>query len=151
MTEAKIRSARAKPARRHLEDMRYERVTNGIRVSVSPAYLAKESDPSDDLYVWSYTVKIDNQSNDRVQLIRRHWLITDAKGMTEEVKGVGVVGEQPVIAPGEQFEYTSGAPLSTPSGMMVGRYLMETAEGDAFEVDIPAFSLDSPHERRLVH
>ena len=96
-------------------------------------------------------MRIDNLSDERVQLRTRHWLITNAKGMTEEVKGVGVVGEQPVLEPGERFEYTSGAPLSTPSGMMVGRYGMETATGARFEVDIPAFSLDSPHENRLVH
>lgn len=129
----------------------YERETNGIRVSVRSTYLEKQSDPSDDLFVWSYTVRIQNGSRKSVRLRTRHWLITNAKGLTEEVKGVGVVGEQPVIKPGEGFEYTSGAPLSTPSGMMVGRYGMESAEGEIFEVDIPAFSLDSPHERQKVH
>lgn len=129
----------------------YERMTKGIKVSVRPTFLDGQSDPSDDLYVWSYTVRIDNCSKESVRLRTRHWLITNAKGLTEEVKGVGVVGEQPLIKPGERYEYTSGAPLSTPSGMMVGRYGMEGAKGDLFEVDIPAFSLDSPHERRRVH
>lgn len=129
----------------------YERVTNGIKVSVRPAFQEGQSDPDDDLYVWSYTVRIDNGSRKSVRLRTRHWLITNAKGLTEEVRGVGVVGEQPLIKPGERFEYTSGAPLSTPSGMMVGRYGMESAEGELFEVDIPAFSLDSPHERQRAH
>lgn len=129
----------------------YERETNGIKVSVRPTFLEGQSDPDDDLYVWSYTVKIHNGSHGNVRLRTRHWLITNAKGLTEEVRGIGVVGEQPLIKPGEGFEYTSGAPLSTPSGMMVGRYGMESAEGELFEVDIPAFSLDSPHERRKVH
>ncbi|HBS33107.1 MAG TPA: Co2+/Mg2+ efflux protein ApaG [Parvularcula sp.] len=129
----------------------YERTTNGIRVSVKPTYLDRQSDPADGLFVWSYTVRIHNGSDESVRLRTRHWLITNARGMTEEVKGVGVVGEQPLIKPGEGYEYTSGAPLSTPSGMMVGRYGMETIDGEHFEVDIPAFSLDSPHERRLVN
>lgn len=130
---------------------KYERVTNGIRVIVKPVFLDRQSDPSDGLFVWSYTVRIQNDSDESVRLKTRHWLITNAKGMTEEVKGVGVVGEQPLIRPGERYEYTSGAPLSTPSGMMVGRYGMETIAGERFEVEIPAFSLDSPHERRLVN
>ncbi len=130
---------------------KYERTTKGIRVSVKPTFLDRQSDPSDGLFVWSYTVRIHNGSSESVRLKTRHWLITNAKGMTEEVKGVGVVGEQPVIRPGEGYEYTSGAPLSTPSGIMVGRYGMETEDGARFDVEIPAFSLDSPHERRLVN
>ncbi|MEQ8177701.1 MAG: Co2+/Mg2+ efflux protein ApaG [Amphiplicatus sp.] len=129
----------------------YERVTRGIRISVRPNYLESQSDPDDDRYVWSYTVRIDNISDETVRLRTRYWRITDAFGLTEEVRGDGVVGEQPVIRPGEGFEYTSGAPLGTPSGMMVGRYGMESAAGETFEVDIPAFSLDSPHEQRRVH
>ncbi|NWG93039.1 MAG: Co2+/Mg2+ efflux protein ApaG [Parvularculaceae bacterium] len=129
----------------------YERVTKGIKVSVRSTFLENQSDPSDDLYVWSYTVRIHNRSRETVRLRTRHWLITNAKGLTEEVKGVGVVGEQPLIRPGERYEYTSGVPLSTPSGMMVGRYGMESEEGVLFEVDIPAFSLDSPHERSRAH
>ena len=129
----------------------YERVTKGIRVSVRPTFLEGQSDPDDDLYVWSYTVRICNDTRDPIRVRTRHWLITNAKGLTEEVRGVGIVGEQPLIRPGENYEYTSGAPLSTPSGMMVGRYGVESAEGELFDIDIPAFSLDSPHERRRVH
>jgi len=129
----------------------YERVTRGVRVSVRPHYLEDQSDPEEPRYVWAYTVRIDNNSSDVIHLRTRYWRIIDAKGFTEEVSGKGVVGEQPVIRPGEGFEYTSGAPLSTPSGMMVGAYGMETAGGESFEVDIPAFSLDSPHEMRQIH
>lgn len=129
----------------------YERMTKGIRVSVKPTFLEGQSDPDDDLYVWAYTVHIHNGTAENIRVRTRHWLITNATGVTEEVRGVGVVGEQPLIRPGERFEYTSGAPLSTPSGMMVGRYGIESAEGELFDIDIPAFSLDSPHERRKVH
>jgi len=129
----------------------YERVTRGIRVSVRPNYLEDQSDPGEGRFVWAYTVRIDNDSGDVVRLRTRHWRITDAQGVTEEVAGDGVVGEQPEIRPGEGFEYTSGAPLPTPSGLMVGRYGMETRDGEAFDVDIPAFSLDSPHELRQIH
>lgn len=131
--------------------LNYECVTRGIRVSVKPHYLDDQSDPEEPRYVWAYTVRIDNESEDVVQLRTRYWRITDAKGLTDEVRGDGVVGEQPVIRPGEGFEYTSGAPLATPSGLMVGRYGMSTTTGETFEVDIPAFSLDSPHELRQIH
>ena len=129
----------------------YEQITRGIRVSVEPNYVENQSAPEDRRYVWAYTVRIDNDSRETVQLKTRYWRITDAMGQTEEVWGEGVVGQQPVIRPGEGFEYTSGAPLATPSGLMVGRYGMETVDGVAFEVDIPAFSLDSPHELRTIH
>ena len=129
----------------------YEQETRGIRVSVIPNYLENQSDPEDGRFVWSYTVRIDNDSQEVVQLRTRYWRIIDSLGVTEEVEGDGVVGEQPVIRPGEGFEYTSGAPLPTPSGLMLGRYGMETAGGELFEVDIPAFSLDSPHETGQVH
>ncbi len=129
----------------------YEKITRGIKVSVSPNYLEGQSDPEDGRFVWSYTVRIANATDEPVRLRSRYWRITDAEGLTEEVEGPGVVGEQPTIGPGECFEYTSGAPLPTPSGLMVGSYGMETEEGEAFDVAIPAFSLDSPHETRLVH
>ncbi len=129
----------------------YERVTRGIRVTVSPQYLEDQSDPDEPRYVWAYTVRINNESDAQVQLRTRYWRITDSRGQTDVVAGDGVVGEQPVIRPGEGFEYTSGAPLATPSGMMVGAYGMETNEGELFDVDIPAFSLDSPHELRQIH
>lgn len=129
----------------------YQQTTRGIRISVRPNYLENESDPEDGRFVWAYTVRIDNQSGETIRLKTRFWRITNASGLTEEVKGVGVVGEQPVIRPGEGYEYTSGTPLATPSGVMVGHYGMETSTGERFEVDIPAFSLDSPHERRQLH
>ncbi|MGF1545110.1 MAG: Co2+/Mg2+ efflux protein ApaG [Parvularculaceae bacterium] len=129
----------------------YEKITNGIRVLVEPHFLEDQSDPEEGHFVWAYTVRIENGTADIVRLRTRHWLITDAMGQTEEVIGEGVVGEQPTIRPGEGFEYTSGAPLGTPSGVMVGRYGMETDKGESFEVNIPAFSLDSPHEQRQIH
>jgi len=129
----------------------YESITKGIKVSVETAYLEDESDPEQRHYVWAYTIRIDNHTPDPVRLRTRHWRIIDARGQTEEVMGDGVVGEQPLIAPGEIYEYTSGAPLTTPSGLMVGTYQMETSEGDSFDVAIPAFSLDSPYERAMVH
>ncbi|MEM9233897.1 MAG: Co2+/Mg2+ efflux protein ApaG [Pseudomonadota bacterium] len=126
----------------------YEQVTRGIRITVEPDYLEEESEPADDHYVWAYTVRIDNDSDAVVQLRDRYWQITDATGRTVIVQGDGVIGEQPVIAPGDAYEYTSGCPLPTPSGLMYGHYGMETAQGEKFEADIPAFSLDSPHCRR---
>lgn len=136
---------------RGAQDSNYECITRGIRVSVKPFYLDDQSDPEEPRYVWAYTVRIDNESADIVQLRTRYWRITDSQGLTDEVRGDGVVGEQPVIRPGEGFEYTSGAPLTTPSGLMVGSYGMTTSKGEIFEVDIPAFSLDSPHELRQIH
>ena len=124
----------------------YESVTRGIRVSVRPDFLEDESEPCDDHYVWSYTVRIDNDSDHVVKLTNRRWHITDASGKTVIVSGDGVVGEQPVLHPGDAFEYTSGCPLTTPSGLMFGTYGMETEAGEAFEAAIPAFSLDSPHD-----
>lgn len=132
-------------------DAVYERVTRGIRVRVDPYYLEDQSDPEEPRHVWAYTVRIENESGDTVQLRTRHWRITDSSGVTDEVDGDGVVGEQPVLRPGEGFEYTSGAPLSSPSGLMVGRYGMSTATGEAFDVEIPAFSLDSPYELKRIH
>jgi ApaG protein len=129
----------------------YERVTRGIRVAVEPAYLDDQSDPEEGQYLWSYTVTIENNGAEAVQLISRYWHITDAAGHIQEVRGPGVVGAQPVIDPGERFQYTSGCPLSTSSGHMVGRYQMKSASGEAFEAEIPPFILESPHERRQVH
>lgn len=125
----------------------YEEVTRGIKITVEPDFLEEESEPHDDHYVWSYTVRIDNASDVVVQLRDRTWYITDANGRTVTVTGDGVVGEQPVLHPGEAYEYTSGCPLRTPSGLMVGSYGMETASGESFKAHIPAFSLDSPHDR----
>lgn len=126
--------------------MRFEQVTDSIRVAVEPVYLDDQSDPDENYFVWAYKVRIDNEGPSTVQLRTRYWQITDALGRVQEVRGEGVVGEQPVLKPGSRYEYTSGAPLSTPSGMMVGVYTMETSEGNLIDVAIPAFSLDSPHE-----
>ncbi|MBT5111382.1 MAG: Co2+/Mg2+ efflux protein ApaG [Rhodospirillaceae bacterium] len=126
----------------------YEAVTRDIKVTVEPDYLENQSSPTDDHYVWAYHVRIENVGGETVQLRTRYWRITDALGHTQEVRGPGVIGEQPVLPPGESFEYTSGTPLSTPSGIMVGTYRMEAPDGDSFDVDIPAFSLDSPHQPR---
>jgi len=124
----------------------YSAVTRSIKVSVKPFFLEDQSSPSENHYVWAYHVRIENHGTETVQLRRRHWKITDAMGRMQEVKGAGVVGEQPILKPGEAFEYTSGTPLPTPSGIMVGSYEMETKEGESFAVAIPAFSLDSPHQ-----
>ena len=129
----------------------YEETTNGIKVSVRPVYLEDQSSPEDDHYVWAYNVRIENHGEERVQLINRHWKITDAMGRCQEVRGAGVVGEQPVLAPGDSYEYTSGTPLQTPSGIMMGEYEMERSDGTGFEVAIPAFSLDSPHMSHQIH
>jgi ApaG protein len=125
--------------------MRYEKTTRDITVTVRPVYLEDQSKPTEGHYVWAYQVRIANGGRETVQLLNRHWRITYARGRLHEVRGSGVVGEQPVLRPGQAFEYTSGTPLATPSGFMVGTYGMETEAGETFEVDIPAFSLDSPH------
>jgi ApaG protein len=126
----------------------YEAITRSISVRVEPCYLDEKSEPDEDYFVWAYRVHIENQGGETVQLRRRRWQITDSLGRVQEVAGDGVVGEQPVLAPGEAFEYTSGTPLSAPSGVMLGSYQMETCEGAAFDVAIPAFSLDSPYDDR---
>lgn len=125
----------------------YTETTRGITVTVKPIYLEDQSSPNEGHYVWAYRVRIENSGGETVQLKRRHWKITDALGRVQEVQGAGVVGEQPVLQPGEHYEYTSGTPLTTPSGIMVGTYEMEIVGGERFDVSIPAFSLDSPHER----
>jgi len=125
----------------------YMSVTREISVSVLPNYLPEHSEPDRNHFVWAYQVRIENTGQETVQLINRHWQITDAAGRIQEVDGPGVVGEQPILAPGDSFVYSSGAPLSTPTGFMVGRYEMKTTEGASFSVDIPAFSLDSPFQQ----
>jgi ApaG protein len=125
--------------------MIYEATTQGITVRVEPSFVEDESAPLRDQYFWAYSVEIYNGGHERVQLVSRYWLITDALGRSQEVRGPGVVGEQPVLEPGESFRYTSGAPLRTPSGIMQGHYVMETEDAESFEVKIPAFSLDSPY------
>lgn len=129
----------------------YSQTTHNIAVSVRPMFLEDESNPVDHQYVWAYCVRIDNQGKDPVQLKRRYWNITDAEGHVQEVKGDGVVGEQPKLLPGQSYEYVSGTPLATPSGLMFGHYEMETDAGEVLTVGIPAFSLDSPYEKLQVN
>ena len=129
----------------------FEETTREIRVAVEPSFLDDQSEPSANRYVWAYRVTIQNQGREAVQLISRYWRITDGRGQTREVRGPGVVGEQPTIKPGESFEYTSGAPLETPSGFMTGTYSMRSPRGENFEIVIPLFALDSPYEPRQVH
>lgn len=129
----------------------YTAVTRFIRVTVKPVYLEDRSEPAENQYVWAYHVRIENEGEETVQLRSRYWKITDSYGHVEEVRGPGVVGKMPVLQPGQAFEYTSGTPLATPSGIMVGTYEMVAENGDTFDVKIPAFSLDSPHAAKSVH
>ena len=129
----------------------YEAITRGIRIRVEPQYMEDQSSPDEGHFVWSYEVEISNDSKETVQLKTRAWRITDGWGRTEEVRGPGVVGQTPVIPPGGTFSYTSGCPLKTPQGIMVGSYQMEDEEGQLFDVAIPAFSLDSPYTRRSMN
>ena len=129
----------------------YTATTRNITVRVQPQYLAEQSDPVSDQYVWLYTINIENGGTEAVQLLNRHWVITNAVGHVEEVQGPGVIGEQPVLQPGDSFQYTSGCPLRTPSGMMVGTYEMVGPGDERFDIDIPAFSLDSPPQARQLN
>ncbi len=129
----------------------YEKTTRSIRVSVEPFYLEEQSSPENNHWVFAYQVRIENNGEETVQLRNRYWHITDGLGRVQEVHGAGVVGEQPVLSPGETFEYTSGTPLNTPSGIMLGRYEMETTSGEKFDVAVPAFSLDCPDEAVQIH
>ena len=129
----------------------YSETTRSIKVTVRPFYLEQHSSPAENHYVWAYLVRIENGGNETVQLRQRHWEITDSFGRRQEVRGPGVVGEQPVLAPGERFEYTSGVPLQTASGFMTGRYQMVSESGERFEIDVPTFSLDSPDNRRVLN
>ena len=129
----------------------YRAVTRDIQVTVTPNYIEERSSIEDGRYFWSYTIEIANHGATTVQLRARHWRITDQNGHVEEVRGPGVVGEQPVLKPGDTFEYTSGVPLSTPTGMMVGAYQMVSEEGETFDIAVPAFSLDAPHIQRVLN
>jgi ApaG protein len=141
----------ARTARTGLNGNMYRTVTRDIRVTATPQYLAERSSAEDGRFFWAYTIEIVNLGTLTVQLRSRHWKITDARGNTQEVRGPGVVGEQPVLKPGERFEYTSGVPLTTPTGLMVGSYQMVGESGENFDVEIPVFSLDSPHGKRVLH
>ncbi|MBB6260527.1 ApaG protein [Paenochrobactrum gallinarii] len=129
----------------------YRATTHDIEITVEPFYLEEQSEPDESRYFWGYRVTIANLSKASVCLRSRYWKITDGAGKTEEVHGPGVVGEQPVIEPGDSYQYSSGCPLKTDSGMMVGSYQMQSANGEAFEVSIPAFSLDMPDSRRTLN
>lgn len=129
----------------------YEAVTRAVRVSVTPRYSAEQSSPESGRWLWTYQVRITNEGDEAVRLIARHWIITDGANRTEEVRGPGVVGEQPTIAPGETYEYASACPLATPSGIMRGAYQMVTAGGEVFDAEIPAFSLDLPQTVRTLN
>ena len=130
----------------------YRAVTRAIEVTVEPNFLPERSSADKCEYFWSYTIAITNTGGETVQLRTRHWIITDAIGRKQEIRGEGVIGEQPVLAPGERFEYTSGVPLTTASGFMTGRYQMIVSEsGERFEIDVPTFSLDSPDGKRVLN
>jgi ApaG protein len=129
----------------------YERITRGIKVIVRPQYLEGQSKPEEDHFVWAYTITVENHGRETVTLKTRYWKITDATGKVQEVRGAGVVGETPTLKPGDTFTYTSGCPLKTPSGFMVGAYQMQADGGEMFNVEIPAFSLDSPHDRHAIN
>ncbi len=133
------------------ESGRYARTTRSITVTVEPFYLDDQSVPEENHFVWAYHVHIANHGEQTVQLLTRFWRITDSLGNVQEVRGDGVVGEQPVLGPGDSFEYTSGTPLPTPSGIMVGAYQMLAQSGERFDVDVPAFSLDSPYQAVQIH
>ena len=124
----------------------YTRTTNEIKVTVVPIYLEEQSNPDMHHFVWAYSIYLENMGERTVQLLNRYWHITDANGGVQEVSGSGVVGEQPVLRAGDNYHYTSGAALRTASGFMVGKYEMSAEDGDHFHIDIPPFSLDSPHQ-----
>jgi ApaG protein len=129
----------------------YRAITRQIEVKVVPTFLSEKSAPENGYFFWAYKITLTNRGPETVQLKTRHWRITDAHGRLQEVRGDGVVGEQPVLKPGEHFEYTSGVPLPTPSGFMTGSYGMVTSAGEQFDIDIPAFSLDLPQGGRTIN
>jgi ApaG protein len=129
----------------------YQAITQDIAVTVQPEYMVERSEPSKRQYFWSYEVVIENRGTQTVQLVRRHWIITDGRGQKHDVRGAGVVGEEPIIPPGDTYRYTSGCPLDTPDGFMVGSYTMVSEDGSHFDVAIPAFSLDIPAARRILN
>ncbi len=129
----------------------YTEITRAIKVTVRPTFLEDQSSPDENHFVWAYHIRIENLGSETVQLRSRHWRITDAMGRTQEVNAPGVVGEKPVLEPGQSFEYQSGTPLGTPSGIMAGSYKMQSSNGEQFDVRIPPFSLDSPHQPLQLH
>jgi len=129
----------------------YERITRGIKIIVRPQYLDRQSQPEEGHFVWAYTITMENHGRETVTLRTRYWKITDATGKVQEVRGAGVVGQEPTLKPGGSFQYTSGCPLKTPSGFMTGAYYMQSETGEMFNVDIPTFSLDSPHAKQSIN
>jgi len=129
----------------------YRAVTRQIEVKVIPRFMPERSSPENGYFFWAYTITLTNLGGETVQLKTRHWRITDAQGRLQEVRGAGVVGEEPVLKPGENFEYTSGVPLTTASGFMTGRYQMVSESGERFEIEVPTFSLDSPGLKRVLN
>ena len=129
----------------------YKATTRDIEVTVEPFYLEEQSDPTESHYVWGYRITIANESEQIVKLRSRYWKITDGNGHVEEVQGAGVIGEQPVLNPGDSFQYSSGCPLKTTSGVMAGYYTMQTTDGERFNIEIPAFSLDLPDQFRTLN
>jgi ApaG protein len=129
----------------------YRAITRQIEVTAEPNFMPGRSAPEKSEYFWSYTIVITNSGTETVQLRTRHWIITDATGRKQEVRGEGVIGEQPVLAPGERFEYTSGVPLPTTSGFMTGSYQMVSESGERFDIDVPTFSLDGPDQKRVLN
>ena len=127
------------------DDLTYEEVTHNIRVAVAPSFMEDQSEPAEGRFIWSYRVTIENRRAETVQLVARHWRITDAHGRVREVRGPGVVGEQPTLAPGRSFEYTSFCPLKTSVGAMQGSYQMVTADGEKFDAAIAPFTLAVPN------
>lgn len=126
----------------------YEETTHGIRITVQPKFMHDESSLAKSQFMWAYAVHIENQSDRTWTLTHRHWRIIDSAGRTQSVDGEGVVGQTPTLQPGEDFSYSSGCPLSTPSGMMSGSYDFVDEEGKLLKAKIPTFSLDSPHEKQ---
>ena len=129
----------------------YSKTTNGVTVTVTPYFLDDQSSPQESHFVWEYKVNIKNSGQSSIRLNNRNWLIIDANGKVMNVQGEGVVGEFPTIEPGESFEYTSGTPLKTNNGIMQGFYLVSQDNGEKLKIDIPAFSLDSPYNKKNVH
>jgi len=129
----------------------YSKTTCGVTVTVTPYFLEDQSSPQENHYVWAYQVNIKNTSSTTVRLNHRNWLIIDANGKIINVQGDGVVGEFPMLKPGESYEYTSGTPLKTSNGIMQGFYLMTQDGGEQIKIDIPTFSLDSPYNKKKLH
>jgi len=129
----------------------YSKTTKGIKVTVTPYFLDDQSSPNESHFVWAYQVNIQNSSSTTIKLNHRNWIIIDANGKIINVQGDGVVGEFPILKPGESFEYTSGTPLKTSNGIMQGFYLMSQKDGEQIKIDIPTFSLDSPYNKKNIH